>query len=384
MGTLRVVLLLNIVCVSMALTGCLDELTGSESGSNVAGSPNPNALFDPSRTVCDPFNTNSQQARDRGLIGNLVYLTNDQPRYDNVEDYVNHAVVAPVTIYLDRLYTPPRPFDLGFYTQSGELIKTVNNDTLYQYFGIQVKSQLQLAVNEEPGYYQLALLADVGGKIKITDANGVEHTIVNSEGMSATKFACAAEPVYLDRNSKLPMTVQYYQEASSHISLVAMWRPWPTDGKDPTKDVFCKRSVHSLFEYSDTAPAVPKDAYYEMLANNWKVLENENYYFPTQESNPCVPVEEPLAIAGFSISAIARDRVTLTWVTNIAATSQGKSKNVSTGVATLTTADADLVQSHRVTITGLLPNTLYSVQALSSSTGGQNAISDERAFRTPR
>ena len=107
MGTLRVVLLLNILWMSIALTGCLGELTGSESGSTVVGAPNPSGTFDASRTVCDPFKTNSQQARDRGLVGNLVYLTNDQPRYSNVEDYVNHAVVAPVTIYLDRLYTPP-------------------------------------------------------------------------------------------------------------------------------------------------------------------------------------------------------------------------------------------------------------------------------------
>lgn len=384
MGMLRVVLLLNIILISFALTGCIDELTGSESGSTVVGAPNPSGTFDASRTVCDPFKTNSQQARDRGLVGNLVYLTNDQPRYSNVEDYANHAVVAPVTIYLDRLYTPPRPFDLGFYTQSGELVKSINNDTIYQYFGIQVKSQLQLAINEEPGYYQMALLADVGAKIKITDDSGVEQTIINTEGMHSLKFACAAEPVYLDRNSKLPMTLQYYQESSDHISLVAMWRPWPTDGKDPTKDVFCQRSVHSLYEYSDSAPALPKDAYYEMLAKGWKVLENENYNFPEQTDNPCVSAEEPLAITGFSISGVARDRVTLSWVTNIPATSQGNSKNIATGVSTLTALDTTMVTSHSLTITGLSPNTLYSVQALSSSGGGQNAISDERAFRTPR
>lgn len=70
---------------AFAVTGCLTEPgTGTESGSTVVSEPDstppqsPSA--DPERTVCDPFKTNSPQARDRGLIGNLFYLSDDQPR----------------------------------------------------------------------------------------------------------------------------------------------------------------------------------------------------------------------------------------------------------------------------------------------------------------
>ncbi len=373
--------------LTVTLSSCLTDATkGTESGTTVVTTPNPNAKFDPAQTVCDPFSTNSPQARDHGLIGNLLYLNDSQPRYNRVSDFMNFGVIAPQTIYLDRLFIPTRPFDRGFSTAAGELVTNANGNTLYEYFGLKMKAQIQLAANEAPGYYQFALLADDGAVMKIPDGAGGEKIIVNDDGTHPTQMACATEPVYLDRNSKIPVTVEYYQGPRYHISLVAMIRPWP-DGvidTNPVNDVMCGRAGNSLYFDSTKNPIEPQIAFYEMLSRNWKVLENENYFFPVQESNPCVPPEAPLAISSFSILGIARDRVTLTWVTNIPSTSQGQSKNVATSATVLTSTEASLVTTHVLTITGLLPNTLYAVKAFSSSAGGQNSVSDERAFRTPR
>ncbi len=387
--------LLIFMTMAFFLSGCLTGETesGSESGSNVVSDPNPpgtpapeNPPTDPLRNICDPFETNSPQAQDRGLVGHLLYLTDDMPRYNNITDIINNAVIAPVTIYLDRLFTPTRPFDRGFTSQSGNLVTTENGTTLYEYFALRMESQLQLAANESPGYYQLAVLADDGALLKIPDGLGGYKTIVDNDGTHPTRMACATEPVYLDHNTKIPMIMEYYQGPRFHISLVAMWRPWPDGISDtnPVNDEFCGQQGNSLYFDSTQDPVTPQPAFYELLARNWKVLENANYYFPQQEQNPCVPAEEPLAITSFSISGITRTSVVLTWTTNIPATSQGKSKNITTGVSTLTAVDPNLVQIHSLSITGLSPNTLYSVQALSSSAGGQNAASDERAFRTPR
>lgn len=439
-STLRISSIISLFVFLSLVIGCTSQSgSGTESGTTVHSDPNNLPQFNPTRMVCDPFQTNSQQARDRGLVGNLVYLTNDQigspNQFSTIDDYINFAVLAPVTIYLDRLYTPPRPFNLGFYTRSGDLVKTENGDTIYKNFGIRMTSQLQLAENENPGYYQLALIASTGGRIKTIDSSGTEKIIVSTEKKhdsdnssfgyhendeedhddksngsdeddddsedAEAKVVCADEPIYLDHNTKIPAIVEYYQGKSQHISLIAMWRPWPgpdnssqskdedededdNDDHDKNRKDFCHRSVKSLFKYSSTAPATPKDQYYEMLANNWKVLENENYKFPEQDLNPCLPTEEPLAITGFSITNITRNSVTLTWTTNIPATSQGESKVVSTGVVTTSNLDMALVQNHSITITGLAPNTLYAVRSLSTTTSGQSAFSDERAFRTPR
>lgn len=388
--TLQVLFIaIGLFSISSLMTGCLLS-DFEESGTHIVSDPStapatPDA--DPTKTVCDPFHTNSPQARDRGLVGNLFYLTDDQPRYGMLADFMANAHIASATIYLDRVYTPTRPFDRGFYTQAGDLVLTASGTTLYEYFGLHLETQIQLAANEAPGLYQLALLADDGAVLKIPDGNGGLKTLVNDDGTHSTKFACATEPVYLDHNTKIPVVMDYFQGPRYHISFIAMWRPWTGASASDTTgtvDPYCGRQGNSLFFDSTQNPVTAKPAFYELLERNWKVLENENYNFPNQVVNPCVPTEEPLAITSFSISGVLRDRVTLTWITNIPSTSQGESKNIATGATAQTSIDTTMVESHSLTITGLLPNTLYSVKALSTSAGGQNAISDERAFRTPR
>lgn len=382
-----VILMLSLSTVF--ISGCLTEpTTGSESGSTVVSEPddtppsNPSAS--PEHTVCDPFKTNSPQARDRGLIGNLFFLSDDQPRYNNLADFMDNAHVAEANIYLDRLFIPTRPFDRGFYTQSGSLITNASGTTLYEYFGLHMESQLQLAAHEPAGYYQLATLADDGAIIKIPDGHGGWKVIVNNDGTHATKMACATEPIYLDHNTKIPVMIDYYQGPRYHISLVSMWRPWPDGVSQTVVDPLCGKQGNSLFFDSTKNPVEPKQPFYELLARDWKVLENANYYFPDQAENPCVPTEQPLAISNFTISNVQRDRITLVWTTNIPSTSQGWWKQVSTGVSGTSAVDATLVQHHTLTITGLTANTLYSVKAISTTPGGQNAVSDERAFRTLR
>jgi hypothetical protein len=388
MRTLSLTLAMMAAIFLFTLSGCLDQEseTGTEGGTTVVTDPTDGPVFDPAQTLCDPFKTNSPQARDRGLIGNLLYLDDTQPRYSQVSDYIDNAHIVEATLYLDRLFTPTRPFDRGFFTESGDLVQTESGNTLYEYFAVRVESQLQLGANEQPGYYQLALLADDGAVMKMPDGAGGQKIIVNNDGFHPTRMGCATEAVYLDHTTKIPITVEYFQGPRYHISLVAMWRPWPDGVSDtnPVNDALCGQLGNDLFFDSTQDPVANQPAFYELLERNWKVLENENYFFPSQSTNPCVPAELPLAISGFSITGVSRNSVTLTWNTNIPATSQGESKNIVTAVVSQTAVDPTLVQSHSLTITGLVPNTLYSVKALSSTPGGQNAESDERAFRTPR
>lgn len=387
MKYLYVFLKVSLISLFFFTTGCLtDRETGTESGSTVVANPAapPTPPADPVRTICDPFQTNSSQARDRGLVGNLLYLKDNQPRYGSISDFMSNAFVADATIYLDRVYTPTRPFDRGFYSQSGDLVKNQDGSTLYEYFGLRVKSQIQLAANEPAGDYQLALMADDGALLKIPDGMGGEKIIVNDDGTHPTRFSCATEKVHLDHNTKIPISLEYYQGPRFHVALVAMWRPWPDGVTEPVIDPYCDIESNDFFFDSTQDPVAPQVPFYELLSRNWKVLENENYYFPSQATNPCTPVELPLAITNLFISSITRNSVTYTWSTNIAATSQGESKNVMTSVITSTALNLALVVNHSVTITGLLPNTLYAIKALSDSAGGQHAISDERAFRTPR
>lgn len=387
----RYILILSMIFTVLTISGCLvTPDVGSESGTTVVSEPNPNPMPYPEKIVCDPFNTTLSQSREQGLTGKLYYLSDDQPRYKNMTDFFMNAQVADANIFLDRLFIPNLPFKGAFYTQAGSLITTADGSPLSKYFGMQIESELQLAPNQPAGYYQLAMIADDGAILKIPDGDGGYKTLVDNNGNHATKMACANEPVYLDQNTRVPIIMQYYQGPRYHVSLVSMWRPWP-DGvtnTDPVNDAYCGRSGNGLFFDSTKNPIKPKDPFYELLSRNWKVLENTNYKIPHQEVNYCVspeqPTEETLVISGFTISNVLRDTATLNWTTNIPSTSQVWYYNTTTSVSETTVLDSIPVQTHSVTITGLAPNTLYSVKALSTTLGGQSITSDELAFKTPR
>jgi hypothetical protein len=120
-----------------------------------------------------------------------------------------------------------------------------------------------------------------------------------------------------------------------------------------------------------------------MLTRGWRPLDNENYYFPEQASNPCAS-EAPLLTTGFSINSTTRTEVTVSWTTSLPSTSKAVVKNVTTGALISSPEDTVLKTNHTVTVTGLSANTLYSVKGISVSEGGQNVSSQESAFRTPR
>lgn len=387
MRTLSGLLAILMLCIStIFVSGCLTEGTGTESGTKIVSDADNNPeLNKVTRSVCDPFQTNSTQNRERGLVGQLLYLTPEQPRYEATQDYFNHGHLANATIYLDRLFVPTRPSDRPFYMDDGSAVTGIDGTSIYQYFGLRLQSNLQLAANEAPGYYQLAVMSNDGAVLKVDDGQGGFKTIVDNDGPHPTRLACATEPVYLDHNTKLPMIMDYYQGDGARISLITMWRPWPSDPDQVADhDSYCGRRGNGLFFKSNKDPVVPKKQFYEALLAGWKVLENENFQFPEQTENPCAPVEQPLAITAFTLSNVQRTGITLNWTTSIPSTSQGEWKNVSLNTSGTTSVNSALVTIHSLTITGLTANTLYSVRAISTSPGGQTVISDERAFRTPR
>ncbi|MGE0527138.1 MAG: fibronectin type III domain-containing protein [Bdellovibrionales bacterium] len=374
------------VFLTACLTGCLTEGTGSEDATNVVGEPGTvrPPLTTPERTVCDPFSAGTS-AQDHGLVGLLVYLTDDLPRYTNVSDYIDNGTPVQSTLYFDKLFVPTRKFDLGFYTQDGRLILNQHEEPLYEYFALRLESELMLASGESPGYYQLALLSDDGARISRKNSDGSLTLLVDNDGTHPTRFGCGGPALYLDENSRIPVVLEYYQGPRYHISLIAMWRPVP-DGVDPSlavSDAQCGRSGNAMYFDYTQVPSVPTATYYNLLTRGWKPLTNENYYFPEQASNPCAQ-EDPLLISNFALTNITRTSVTLSWTTNLPSTTKVSTKNVTTGQVTESSENTTLTTSHSVTLTGLSANTLYAVKGISTTSGGQTVMSDEGAFRTPR
>ncbi len=371
------------------LTGCLNEGSGSEDSTQIVADPAPvpvplDPWTPPERTVCDPFNAGSS-AQDHGLVGHLLYLKDDQPRYTSVNDYIEYGEPIESTLYFDKMFIPTRAFDLGFYTQDGTLVLNQNDEPIYEYFALRLESKLKLAPSEPAGWYQMALLSDDGSILSEKMPDGSLQEIVNNDGNHPTRMGCGSRSIYMDHNTEKSVVLAYHQGPRYHIAMTVMWRPVPVDvdPNDPINDIECGRSGNSRYFDSTQVPSQPQLPFYELLERGWKPLENVNYRFPEQALNPCASAD-PLIISNFRIAQITPSQVRVTWLTSLPATSQARIQQVSNGQITLSEVDSTLKTSHSVTVTGLLSNTLYSVKGLSTSTDGQITESSESAFRTPR
>src|SRR5476651_1513592 len=108
----------------IATLGVLLFTAGCEDGDTVpAGGDTQVKPVSPSENVvCNPFNSEDPTLEGHGLTAQLRYLSDDQPRYTGVMDNINFGHLVDATIYLNDVNVPTRPFDRGFFTQTGSLV----------------------------------------------------------------------------------------------------------------------------------------------------------------------------------------------------------------------------------------------------------------------
>lgn len=362
----------------LCLTGCLTDQVKEEGTVADVTEEQP----DPSTYVCNPMDgDNGVTDRFQGVHGELYYTEALATPYRAVSDYINFGTQIPVDIFFNQIYVPTRPFDRGFVTQSGITLATQNGDTLYEWFAIRHRGQLQLGLNDPAGAYQLAVLSD-DGSVMYVGPEGAETIAVNNDGFHSTKLGCGSQPIDMRVGAKLPFVLDYFQGPRFHISVILLWRPMPLDPA-LQNDVGCGVSGNSTWFDSTYDPPLPKPAYDGLLARGWKVVAPENLSLPRAAvANPC---NEPTPVlSAVTVSGIQRTEVTASWTTDRGATSQAIVTNAATGVVVSTTATTTLVTGHSVVVTGLLANTLYRLKGVSQSSSGRSAESAEVTFRTPR
>lgn len=362
-----------------ALTGCLvpTDKDGLSVGSvDVAPTP------DPTKYVCDPFNGESEHLGFlQGAQAQLYYLTDDMPRYTTAEDYINNGVkFEQLDLYMTHIDIPTRPFDRGFVTQAGQTITTNEGDTLYEYFALDIKGHVALTADDTSQKYQFAILSDDGSVLSMDLGNGLE-TVVDNDGNHPTKLGCATEPVDF-LSGPVPFNLKYYQGPRFHISLIVLFRPWPEDPND-MNDISCGKMGNDLyFDYKSDPPA-PQPAYEDLLARGWKVLTPDNYMIPDLSAeNPCntpAPVLMDMAMTG-----VSRDSLTVTWSTDLPATTQLRYVHAGTNEEFYSDEITDLTEFHMVKLQGLESRQTYHVYLISKSSSGKLSISEKYSFKTRR
>lgn len=389
---------LVVIAVSLLIGGCLTQGDGSDAGTNTVVTPSPTPVANPSpqpavptelqplttpeQTICNPFNA-GVSSENNGLIGTMYYLTDSMPRYTNVMDYIDNGVPIQSTFYFSQLFIPTRNYNTPFVTESGQTILNADGQPFYEYFGVQFESQLTLAPGQQPGWYQMATLSDDGSIISQINSDGSLTTIVNDDGTHPTRMGCGQQAVYLDGTHPVPIQVDWYQGPRYQIALVVLMRPLPAGAlpTDTASDPQCGQEGNYMYFDPDNSSA-PSDTYLSLLTRGWTPLDNANYLFPAQATNPCAP-PNPLTITGFAIKSMTPTSVTVTWTTSIAATDQAQATSSVDGSVIGSPLNSNGTTTHTDTITGLTPNTLYSVLGVSNSSDGQTATSTQLAFTTP-
>jgi len=93
------------------------------------------------------------------------------------------------------------------------------------------------------------------------------------------------------------------------------------------------------------------------------------------------PTAAPPLVQTISASGITRSGATITWTTNIPATSQVEF-GTTTGTVSRSTADASLITGHRQVLTGLTPGATYHYRVRSVSAAGALSTSGDGIFVT--
>lgn len=382
--------LMRAVAASIVFMACDIPGGGSEGGTDVVVTPpnsNSPAAPDP-RAVCNPFNSGMDNiAPESGVKAELYFLNDSQPRYSSAKDYSIFGQKVDATLFFNQLFVPTRPFDRGFISQTGSVVTNNNGNTLYEYFGLYLQSTLRLSENDQAGFYQLALLADDGATLEVQeDPAGGFSVNVDNDGVHPTKMGCGSRAIYMDHYSRLPIKIYYYQGPRYHISLVTLWRKVNSQNSSDLADSSCNSSGNSLFFDSTQNPPAPQSAYNNLLTRGWKPIDNSNFLLPNQQPNPCLDNGIPVSISDLAVSSIGQTSAVVTWTTNKPASTQVESTLVATGQIQNTPAaeDTNLVVTHSVTLTGLSPNSTYSIKARSRSSATNGAISSDLEFRTRR
>lgn len=231
--------------------------------------------------VCNPFG-GPPPGSQNGVSGDLYYLNDSQPLYEDVRQYFQNGTRANAKLFMSDINVPTRYFDQGFATQGGTGLKRNDGTLLIEKFAMSVGSTIRLAAGDTAGYKQFAVLSDDGSIFTIKQ-NGVEKVLVDNNGVSPTKLGCGmTENILFDANTALPMRLDYFQGPRFHISVILLWRNAPN--ALPASDALCGYASNDEWFDSQNG-STPQQKYNELLARGWRPLRPQNYWL--DGTNPC-------------------------------------------------------------------------------------------------
>lgn len=202
------------------------DKAGNSSTSNVVS-------FTMDYVVCDPFRLVEGRCQ-KGLKANLYYLPSDlvvgidEPsskimsvRYQSYNDVVRVAKKSKAILYLPSLDVRARSFTEGFTVSGGNQLKNDNGEILSYWFAFDMDTILKLGPNDQDGYYQVVIVSDDGSILSVNN-----EVLINNDKNQSSTLGCAAQSKVLTMNksTRLPANIRYYQGPPTQISASIFWR----------------------------------------------------------------------------------------------------------------------------------------------------------------
>jgi hypothetical protein len=354
--------------------------------------------------VCDPFGSAGSQGRNQGLKGELYSLAPGLPNYTTLDPYFSFGTRAPADLYMNQVNVPTRPFDAGFITLDGEVLKNTQGNTLYEWFALRLEANLRLVQGDRTGKKQFALLTDDGSRLQMK-IDGVWQTVINNDDNHPTKLLVSTQPIEMNHQSDIPLEFKYFQGPRYHIAVMILWRDWP-EGEGEWQEPLNGASGNSLYFDSTKSPPVPQPAYQALLDRGWKPIPAANFFLPngvvtenpcpeenvnppedpsedpTPEDpitdptteNPTDPATLPLVISGFD-GTTGVGSADIIWQTVGVPSTSKIVWGTSPDQLNFSMENLNPQTVHQMTITGLQPATVYYFRAESKDAAGRTVNS---------
>lgn len=319
------------------------------------------------KTVCDPFGDNPDPRSNQGLKAELWWLEAGKAAPGNVGNLIAQGKKSDRSLFFAALNVPTRMFNVGFANETGDTVKSDDGTMLIENFALRFKSILRLAPDQKDTMYEFAVLSDDGAILTLRGSDGVYRANVNNDGNHPTRLGCGTAPVTMDKDSEIPMSLDYYQGPRYHISLVVLMREFKADRTDNVngKDPACGMTSNTAW-FDPNHGSAPQQAYNDLLNRGWRPLSKDNFALGNEVMfNPCKDGVAPV-VTNFEVLERFIDGFSIAWTTDIPAT-DAVVITTEAGVQTSTVSDNILRTSHLVRVTGLQARTNYGLQGVSIS-----------------
>jgi hypothetical protein len=236
--------------------------------------------------VCGPFEKEPTKP-GHGLVGDLYALSPSQcaaneAACSNTTQYIQDSNKI-MRVEMSAVNVPTRNFSSGFDISSGKVKYPGTNTDIVEWFGLKLRTQVQLSAGQTGGKYQFALLADDGVILRLSDSGSL---LISDNQIHPSKVSCSNYAVDIQPGQKIPMELEYFQGPRTHIAVILLWRKM--DGDPNATEPECTRPASTDNYYFDSANgSAVLTPYSNFKARGWTELTNDNFILPAGETNQC-------------------------------------------------------------------------------------------------